>query len=299
MTIDPITVVTVTRGRAQLLARAIKSAEVQDYGGRVNHLVIVDDCPATVEFLTKCQRRYSHLTVLFVPRGSGEADGRIRLARLRNYAIARVASPWVAFLDDDNELERNHLRCLMHCATVTGREAVYSHRRLFHRNGAPFLEDCWPWSRTREEGVRRYQELAVLGIVEKGSNVVKDRVDLRPGAQFIMQVDTSEWLIRTEVLRRCPISDVFADDDWANNVTEDDKMLTGLVSARIEFSSSEQPSLKYYLGGYSNRHYAYSNIPRIFAGSPELPFSGSGPTRPADRQNGVCRGGRPPRAPLD
>lgn len=50
---------------------------------------------------------------------------RLGAAATRNRALERVATEWVAFLDDDDELYPDHLRALARCARLTGTDVVY------------------------------------------------------------------------------------------------------------------------------------------------------------------------------
>jgi hypothetical protein len=249
---DSITVVTVTRRRVPLLQRCIESVKNQSCKGSVQHLIITDDCPQTISWLACSYPSDSKLRHQLVKRSPEERSGPPRLARLRNYANRLVETPWTAFLDDDNEYEVNHLFSLLQCVAETGCPAVHSHRKLVCFEGTPFLEPRWPWCRDRQQGEQRYQELVEKGVMQAGSNIIRDRVDLSPGRSYIMLVDTSEWLIKTEVLQSIRIPETFSLQDWLDNLAEDDKLVEALVSSRIRIACSELPSLKYYLGGYSN-----------------------------------------------
>lgn len=66
--------------------------------------------------------------------GSGSADTRTR-------GLAKVSTPWVAFLDSDDELLPHHLERLAVHAEVTGADLVYP---WFHLDGGGIVEDPWP-----------------------------------------------------------------------------------------------------------------------------------------------------------
>jgi glycosyltransferase involved in cell wall biosynthesis len=53
-------------------------------------------------------------------------DNRTGAAATRNRALERVTTEFVAFLDDDDELERNHLEVLTSTQAATGADLVYS-----------------------------------------------------------------------------------------------------------------------------------------------------------------------------
>jgi glycosyltransferase involved in cell wall biosynthesis len=51
--------------------------------------------------------------------------GRLGAATARNKALERVATEWVAWLDDDDELKPNHLRACLRHGWITGADVVY------------------------------------------------------------------------------------------------------------------------------------------------------------------------------
>ena len=86
-------VITTITGREHLLARAIKSVRNQSW--QPYDLII-------------------HLD-----------ERRAGAAAARNRALAQVVTPWVAWLDDDDEMLSNHLQVCMRWAARTGADLVY------------------------------------------------------------------------------------------------------------------------------------------------------------------------------
>lgn len=252
--LDSITVVTITRERPHLLVRAIRSVRLQDYSGQIIHTIIVDDCGATAKMLTEGNYPTSQsFTWRLAQRRVGESSGPTRLARLRNSAVNVTETAWICFLDDDNEFEREHLSSLVACAIRTRSPAVHSHRKLFYSDGRPYLERNMPWKRCREERERIYCELRSKGIFTEGSNIVKDRADPKSHPDPARMVDMGEWLFRRELLIRFPFCEEYSYDDWLEVTPEDKKLLHTLVDHSVPIVSTCKPTLKYYLGGYSNR----------------------------------------------
>jgi GT2 family glycosyltransferase len=77
-------------------------------------------------------------------------NGRTGAAATKNRALARVATTWAAFLDDDDTFMPHHLERLRDCAETTGADMVYpiphvpryeSGRDPFGRYGVPFDAD--------------------------------------------------------------------------------------------------------------------------------------------------------------
>ena len=216
--------------------------------------MIVDDCEKTAAFLNESYSQSGNLIWKMVPRDPGERSGPWRLGKLRNLAVEITATDWLSFLDDDNEFEPNHIRSLIECGKRTGCRAVHSQRKLYTREGDPYLEPVWPWCREIEDGRRAYKFLVDEGVFEPGSNVERDRCDPpdSPKADPIRIVDTSEWLLARSLLQEFRFCTEYSYDDWRTINCLDDKFLKSLIDERVEIGCTEQATLKYYLGGFSN-----------------------------------------------
>ncbi|KOR33452.1 hypothetical protein TI05_00980 [Achromatium sp. WMS3] len=247
---DTITVLTVTRQRPELLQRAIRSVNQQDYAGKVHHLILIDDCMDTYAMLTQYHSTNNNLSCFLRARSSIEASGPEHLAKLRNLMGRMAETQWICFLDDDNEYESHHLRKLVECAHQTNSLAVHSWMQVFNFDGTPYLQQRWPWCRDEEEGKLRYRELASRGMIAPGSNVIKDGINNLP----YRCVDTSEWLIDRELFLHNQMSTSFSYEEWVTNKAEDDKLQMQLLAAKVPIACNKVVSLKYYLGGYSTNH---------------------------------------------
>lgn len=256
---EGITVVTVTRGRPDLLRRATRSIASQDVDAPVQHLVIVDDCNSTaIEIGTTNPYVYEDSDVLFVERRSAERTGPARLGYLRNLSVSRAAYDWIAFLDDDNEFDNDHLSSLLTTARATSRPAVHSHRRLYLPDGEPFTEPIFPWCRDRAFARAEYQRLLEAGVFVAGDNVVRDAVDASRGVQM---VDMGEWLLERRLLATVGFQERYTDVDWERVVPEDNKLLRELVARGVPLATTGRPTLRYYLGGYSNGAMITDDLP--------------------------------------
>ncbi|WP_433607144.1 glycosyltransferase family 2 protein [Dactylosporangium sp. CA-139114] len=273
---DSIGVVTLTRHRHDLLRRAMASVYAQDYPGTIEHVVVIDDDPSSVPVVRDAPVRPGLRTVAHLversPRERDEPphDRRLvypRIARLFNTGVRVSSADWIAFLDDDNEFEPDHLTSLRECAERTGAAAVHSGRAMFHADGSPYLDELWHTAFNDEEGRRLYELMCERGVRVRGTNIVLDRADpvapghYRPSTVMgpddpVMTVDQSVWLLRREQLLRLPIPERFTDEDYDNNVAPDDKLLHELVNNGVAIVNTGRPSVRYYLGGVSNRHQA-------------------------------------------
>jgi len=279
MLIDsPITVTTLTRRRPGLLARAIASVRSQDYAGPIEHLVVVDDDPESVVQLEEMALRANdgpnaqlrRLRWHLAPRSEQERRNLLRergyvyprLARLLNIGVRLASSPWVAFLDDDNEYEPNHLSSLAECAHMSGSRAVHAARRVFNADGTPYLEKLFPGAANTEAGARLYRLMCDRGVWVPGTNILQDRVDpdqttfrnstVMDSDDPMFLVDQNLWLIDRKILLTLPVPEDFTPDEIDHNTCPDDKMLEVLVRNRIDITSSRLPTVRYYLGGISN-----------------------------------------------
>lgn len=252
--VESVAVVTLTRDRPDLLKRAIKSVQQQDFPGSIEHIVIVDECFATRDFLESTGNLPKNLVWHWVARKPCERSGPAREAKLRNYGVQVATARWVCFLDDDNEFEPNHIRSLVACTEQSRCRAVHSHMQIFWRDGTPYLESRMPWKRDPEESKRIYAKLRARGVFQPGSNIMRDRADPWDHPDPVRTVDTGEWLLERTLLLEYPFCEYYSDADLADMTTADDKLLRTLVKHKVRIACSELATLKYYLGGYSNRH---------------------------------------------
>jgi glycosyltransferase involved in cell wall biosynthesis len=247
-----ITVITLTRNRPEQLRRAIESVRNQVCSHPVQHLVLVDACERTVQALESWTGLPGNLEWLAMERSPGDCSGPGRSSRLRNFGVRRAESDWIAFLDDDNEWEPDHLEGLITCALQTGVRAVHSHLQIFHADGTPYREPLSPWGRDPEEARAKYQEMVRLGVYTPGSNVFKDRADPLGHPDPVRSVDTGEWLLARPLLLEVPFRDQFTAEDGLNLTGEDDKLLSDLIARGEPIACNGRATLRYYLGGYSN-----------------------------------------------
>ncbi|MGZ4526222.1 MAG: glycosyltransferase family 2 protein [Mycobacterium sp.] len=240
-----ITVLTVTR-RPQHAPRYIESIAAQDFDGIVRHIVVVDGDPQVRQVIDDEEPPYP-LEVIFVPRSASDADGPARLAVLRNLAAKAAGAGFVAFHDDDNTWEADHLSSLWQTRIDEGADTVHSERKVFESSGEPCLRPEFPWG--RDVATRRaiYAYCLEAGIMERGSNVMHDRFEMR-----FTWIDLGEWLFPSAFLIEHPFQERYTAWDWYNISVEDRELPRAIYESGLRVASTRKATLNYYLGGYTN-----------------------------------------------
>ncbi len=244
-TAPPITTLTVTR-RADTIDRSLASVACQDYPGEVEHIVVVDDDPA-VYLAWSVATAPSSTSVIRIPRSSGDRDGPARLAHLRNLAVRSAHHELIVFLDDDNAWSEEHLSNLW--STLVEQDAYFTHsqRLLFESDGRSYLRAEFPWKRSRDEREHLYRVYSEQGFLSPGSNVLRDSIVMPHSC-----VDLGEWLLHRHFLLRHPFIVDYGLEDWRNITVEDAKLAQAIIDSGLRIACTERPTLRYYLGGYSN-----------------------------------------------
>jgi len=255
---DWVTIVTITRDRTQLLKRAIKSVRAQDYDGPLAHLVVIDRCFPTLQFIKTL--RSSAIAFRWYVEKNKDLSVYGHIAALRNFGVQESRTKWISFLDDDDELEKNHISSLVSCARESNCRAVHSYMQILTEDGLPYLEPKHPWTRDPVKAKETYEKLRKQGVFQLGSNIAKDRVDSLDHPDPVRSVDMSEWLFERSLLLDFPFDTDYDLNDWTSVTTDDDKFLNTLVAQRIPVACTKLPTFKYYLGGHSNNFRKYSQF---------------------------------------
>jgi hypothetical protein len=245
--------VTLTRDRPQQLRRAVASVAAQS-GVTVEHLVIGDDCSSLASERTRRRLRgLSDAIVIHNVQRTARSPAYTpaRLSSLRNAAARLASGDYISQLDDDNEYEEHHLHSLVALLERSpGIEAAHSWRRLFYADGRPFLIGAVdPWNPNARLQQESYRELCRLGVLRPGSNVVRDTIHGQ-GA-VIPRVDTSEWLLSRALQLSMPWPERFNRGQVRLRYSEDMLFTQQLRRAGVATACSGEPTLRYYMGGYS------------------------------------------------
>jgi glycosyltransferase involved in cell wall biosynthesis len=247
-----IDVITLTHDRPQLLLEAARSVAAQTVNARVRHIIVSDESsylPAVEHELRALGADLRHER-----RDGNPQTTSARLAALRNHAVAVSTADWLAFLDDDNVFEPDHLAWLLHTAMRNDACAVHSERVLFDSADAPFRWDRFPWPCPGLSDAAAIAWLEREGVIEHGSPRMHDRARLsggRPGT-----VDTNEWMVTRELCLQIPWPEDIETHHEAKGIGEDGLWLRRLLDAGVSIISSQRPTLRYRLGGRFDRRAA-------------------------------------------
>jgi hypothetical protein len=249
----PAVEVIVVSGRgAHAASSAVATIVQQDYPGAIHILLVADnwDCAACDPPL-QADRVLRRVGIMDLDPRAGQPTAE-RVARLRNMALSLVSSDLVCFLDDDNRWAPNHISSLVTLLTATGAQAVHSWRRIVGSPGIPWRGESFPWGRDPQRRGQAYRRLTELGIIVAGSEIFRDSFDACGGECPLDLVDMGSWLFRAEIFRSLRFENRYSDADVQNSITEDDKLLRDLRRLGIRTACTEDPSLEYRLGGFSN-----------------------------------------------
>ncbi|TCO61145.1 aminotransferase class I/II-fold pyridoxal phosphate-dependent enzyme [Actinocrispum wychmicini] len=248
-----VDVVIVTRGTDQEgLDGALASVARQDTSAAVTVTIWVDggDLPVLDTTFGLNTRTIRVTDASLLPTTPFE-----RLATLRKLAVQLCEGDYVAFLDDDNEWETDHLESLLR-HVEQGFPAAHSWRRLLDRDGTPTKVDRFPWLAPGPAATERFEELIRGGIMARDSAVVRDRVTWDRGSHRPAMVDIGEWLFDRSLLQTLEQRLTRTPGEVAARVGEDDRLLEQLIALGVPVACTERPTLRYRLGGMSTPEYA-------------------------------------------
>lgn len=269
-----VSVITLTRGRLNLLKRALDSVAHQDFEYLIEHVVVVDDDVDTFNYLNKVRYQMrQNITIVFVGRSFSEAENSSssflssrayvypRLSLLFNIGVQVASAEKISFLDDDNEYCPNHISSLFSMAQEKQLQAVHSGRLVMNENGSPYLEERFPGVSDANKSKEIFAKMCDKGIWVKGTNILMDHTSTKvsnfnnstKSSEFdeVFLVDQNVWLLDRKLLLKFPIPESYSAEDIANNLCPDDKLLETLLKNNVPIHSSNLATVKYYLGGIS------------------------------------------------
>lgn len=234
------------------LRDALGSLVRQDHRGPIAlHVVHHDEAPR--EELAGIARDAMTIDVAgFDVESLRDAPSIVRVSTLRQLALALVRSPRICFLDDDNVWLSDHLSSLHALQARSGVPAVHSWRQLVDDDGAPVFPDRFPWLPPGPLEREVYEVCVRNGLLDAGSNVVRDRASVPVGDADHGMVDMGEWLFDTALLRALGFDCDYSAAELERRVGEDDKLLARLRTLGVPTACTERASLIYALGSAFN-----------------------------------------------
>ena len=246
------TVIILTRDREMLLRRALRSVRRQKCV--IDLQVLILNNGATLKFDPKCELGNIPNSVVTI---NGELLDKMlpiqRVSHLRNFAVSCVGTDFLSFLDDDNEWEPDHLCSLFQLIRQTGSVAVHSWRTVQDESGRPVGLLEFPWARTMDERLSRFADAVQAGILHPGSPEVHDCVQATVGNREIGMVDMGCWIFARDFVKALPFTTEFSTAEIRAAYGEDDKLLDEIRKHAIPVECSKRASLRYTLGGFSNK----------------------------------------------
>lgn len=254
-----VCVVVLTTGIRDTLTAALHSVAQQSYPGPCSVLVLCDDgegaadrVPSLVAAAGLPGEILVRRVTLALDLGTGPGNVFSRVALLRNTALCYVTAPLVAFLDDDNSWEPDHLASLVSLKTKTSALAVHSWRRLLTLEGEPYVPFTFPWLASPDAAAARFAVLTEAGVFQRGSDVVRDGASVLVAGGDHGMVDMGEWLFDRRVFDLLRFETEWTPEELAAGIGEDDKLLKRLRELLIPLHSTERATLRYRLGGFTN-----------------------------------------------
>jgi glycosyltransferase involved in cell wall biosynthesis len=259
-TIPLISFVVVTHNRKLELVhqRIIKSIAKQDHQ-RKELILIGESCEKFKEVVEsiKCNYTFESFkwTNIWRPEGKKEMYTQALQARARNRGISLSQGEYISCQDDDNELEPDFTSSLLDCIIRNNAEAAWCYCRAVMPDGSPFRGDFFPWVGKNPDPLRRrilYRIWKNAGIINPGSDIVKDQLTAFYNTEIFSTVDANEWLVKADVFRQFPFREKYSCADIEHEMYLDQLWNIDIRRAAVKAVCNEKPSLIYHLGGLSN-----------------------------------------------
>lgn len=175
-----------------------------------------------------------------------------KMAVLRNMAISNVKEQYVGFLDDDNEYNSIHVISLLNVIKEKGYSAAHSLRYLVYPDNTLYDGSFYPWHYEKKTTKDVYNWCIKNNILKVNSPIMFDRYVDEKNEFNVATVDMNEWLFKTSMIKKIKFPESFSDDEIKRLVGEDGKILKSMIKNNISYGTTNLPTVKYRLGGFSN-----------------------------------------------
>ena len=253
MTSPKVSVIIPSCGRSSIQT-AIESVLSQSISN-LEVIIVVDPCyRESIESNPEWWKSIQHEKVRIEFPQISESPTYIpgKISMLRNIGIVLSRGVYIAYLDDDNWLSRDHLEAL--CAILDANiliDAAYSWRILTDEMGNPLPLESYPWSTRFDNRDKIFQKFLEYDLATQGEPKLRGTVIAKNGDE-VFHIDTSELCVRREVHQTIRFKENFLLHQIIEGQGEDRVICEEMYRKGIEFKCSKKYSLFYRVGGYSN-----------------------------------------------
>lgn len=221
----------------------------------VEHLIIIDGNGELLKWKFNWKEINPRIHVYLIEDISTEMFINARIGALYNKGFDLTKGDYLARIDDDNTIEKDHLETLYTTLKSGDYDAAYSWRYLWLRNSTPYLDEILPWHSFNdlERAKLLYKIWNEAGITSVGSNLYKDVLVTKSKGLTITTVDASEWLWRREVINRVRFTtENISYWQLLYGYSDDDMFSVEFMKAGFRAICTQRATLNYFLGGHSN-----------------------------------------------
>lgn len=253
---ESIDVYMITGGIRSTVEAAVRSVLEQSYHGLIN-MWVFEDMTENVREWCETLERPAHVNLRYksinAQEGIVRSSSLERVSRLRNHAITFGTAPLIAFIDDDNLWEPDHLASLLDTLQHNNALAAHCWRCMIDSSGQEKIPKRFIWRNPSDPMSDKLFEIyREAGVFSEHDAIVRDRVSLIHDGDNVGMVDMGEWLLRRSLFNDFKFPEEFSHIEIATMNGEDDKLLSYLRANCIETACTEQVTLKYRIGGFSN-----------------------------------------------
>jgi|ERR1700733_3141435 len=183
-----------TRGRPELLLRAVRSVLAQTLQ-EIEAVVVIDgQDPATEHAVEMLAREDGRVRVIALPTSVGGSDAR-------NRGVTEASGEWIAFLDDDDEWRPGKLEAQIEAVTTSTAPVVIGTCKIIART--PGNDYVWP-RRMPEPGEQLCEYLLARRTFSRGEGSIQTSTFFVRRALMLAQPfktgqlkhQDTEWLLR-------------------------------------------------------------------------------------------------------
>jgi hypothetical protein len=130
--------------------------------------------------------------------------------------------------------------------------AAHTWRQLLDRAGKPWIADRFPWLCEGGRAKELFRKFTAAGMLSTTDNIFRDSSKAMVSGEDVAAIDMGAWLFKRGLLHDVWFDTEYSDWEVRNSITEDDKLLARLKHSGIRIACTRTPTLRYYMGGYSN-----------------------------------------------